>query len=109
VIVWGAWSLLREALALALAAVPAGVDRGGVADYLAGLPGVTEVHDLHIWGMSTTETALTAHLVRPGAVLDDALICEACTELKRRFAIHHATLQVEGGESPCDLADHAAA
>jgi cobalt-zinc-cadmium efflux system protein len=109
VIVWGTWSLLREALALALAAVPAGVDRGGVADYLAGLPGVTEVHDLHIWGMSTTETALTAHLVRPGAALDDALISEACTELKRRFAIHHATLQVEGGESPCELAGHAAA
>jgi cobalt-zinc-cadmium efflux system protein len=109
VIVWGTWSLLREALALALAAVPAGVDRGGVADYLAGLPGVTEVHDLHIWGMSTTETALTAHLVRPGAALDDALISEACAELKRRFAIHHATLQVEGGESPCELASHAAA
>ena len=109
VIVWGTWSLLREALALALAAVPSGVDRGGVADYLAGLPGVTEVHDLHIWGMSTTETALTAHLVRPGAPLDDGLLTEACVELRRRFAIHHATLQVECGESPCELADHAAA
>ena len=109
VIVWGTWSLLREALALALAAVPAGVDRGGVADYLAGLPGVTDVHDLHIWGMSTTETALTAHLVRPGAPLDDTLLTEACGELRRRFAIHHATLQVECGEAPCELADHAAA
>ena len=109
VIVWGTWSLLREALALALAGVPSGVDRGGVADYLAGLPGVTDVHDLHIWGMSTTETALTAHLVRPGAPLDDGLLTEACVELRRRFAIHHATLQVECGESPCELADHAAA
>jgi len=109
VIVWGTWSLLREALALALAAVPAGVDKGGVADYLAGLPGVTDVHDLHIWGMSTTETALTAHLVRPGAPLDDLLLSEACIELKRRFSIHHATLQVECGEAPCELADHAAA
>ena len=109
VIVWGTWSLLREALALALAGVPPGVDQGGVADYLAGLPGVTEVHDLHIWGMSTTETALTAHLVRPGAALDDALLSEVCAELKRRFAIHHATLQVECGEAPCELADHAAA
>jgi cobalt-zinc-cadmium efflux system protein len=109
VIVWGAWSLLREALALALAAVPSGVDRGGVADYLAGLPGVTDVHDLHIWGMSTTETALTAHLVRPGAPLDDSLLTEACGELRRRFSIHHATLQVECGEAPCELADHAAA
>jgi cobalt-zinc-cadmium efflux system protein len=109
VIVWGTWSLLREALALALAGVPPGVDQGGVADYLAGLPGVTGVHDLHIWGMSTTETALTAHLVRPGAALDDALLSEACAELKRRFAIHHATLQVECGDAPCELADHAAA
>jgi len=109
VIVWGTWSLLREALALALAGVPPGVDQSGVADYLAGLPGVTDVHDLHIWGMSTTETALTAHLVRPGAALDDVLLSEVCAELRRRFAIHHATLQVECGEAPCELADHAAA
>ncbi len=109
VIVWGAWSLTREALDLALAAVPPGVDQAGVLDYLAGLPGVTEVHDLHIWGMSTTETALTAHLVRPGADVDDALLAKICGELRARFAIHHATLQVEGGdgEHPCYLADHA--
>ena len=109
VIVFGTWSLLREALSLALDGVPAGVDRGRVATYLASLPGVTEVHDLHIWGMSTTETALTAHLVRPGAVVDDALLAQVCGELKSRFAIHHATLQVEGGSAPCELADHAAA
>jgi cobalt-zinc-cadmium efflux system protein len=108
VIVWGTWSLLREALALALAGVPAGVDRTGVARYLADLPGVIEVHDLHIWGISTTETALTAHLVRPGAALDDALLAEVCAELKRRFSIHHATLQIESGASPCELAGHAA-
>ena len=100
VIVWGTWSLLREALALALAGVPPGVDEGGVASYLAALPGVIEVHDLHIWGMSTTETALTAHLVRPGAVLDDTLLAEVCAELKARFAIHHATLQIETGAAP---------
>ncbi|MGH6958336.1 MAG: cation diffusion facilitator family transporter [Caulobacteraceae bacterium] len=109
VIVLGAWGLLREALALALAGVPASVDKGGVATYLAGLPGVTEVHDLHIWGMSTTETALTAHLVRPGAGVDDALIAEVCDELNTRFSIQHATLQVEGGDQPCVLSDHAAA
>jgi cobalt-zinc-cadmium efflux system protein len=109
VIVFGTWSLLREALALALAGVPAGIDRGGVAAYLEALPGVTGVHDLHIWGMSTTETALTAHLVRPDAGVDDALLAEVCEQLKRRFAIHHATLQVERGEHPCELADHAAA
>lgn len=109
VIVLGTWSLLREALSLALAGVPAGVDRGRVATYLAGLPGVTEVHDLHIWGMSTTETALTAHLVRPGSKVDDALLAQVCGELRSRFAIHHATLQVEDGSAPCELADHAAA
>jgi len=111
VITWGTWSLLREALALALAGVPANVDRGGVLEYLTALPGVTEVHDLHIWGMSTTETALTAHLVRPGAGCDDALLAQICGELRARFAVHHATLQVEDGslEHPCELADHAAA
>jgi cobalt-zinc-cadmium efflux system protein len=108
VIVWGTWSLLREALALALAGVPPGVDQSGVARYLAALPGVTEVHDLHIWGMSTTETALTAHLVRPGAAIDDTLLAEVCAELKARYAIHHATLQIESGSTPCELADHAA-
>jgi cobalt-zinc-cadmium efflux system protein len=109
VIVFGTWSLLREALALALDGVPASVDRVRVQSYLAGLPGVIEVHDLHIWGMSTTETALTAHLVRPGAMVDDALLAQVCSELKSRFSIHHATLQVEDGSSPCELADHAAA
>jgi cobalt-zinc-cadmium efflux system protein len=109
VIVAGTWSLLRESLDLALAAVPSGVDRDAVEGYLAGLPGVTEVHDLHIWGMSTTETALTAHLVRPAAGLDDDLLHTACSELRKRFAVHHATLQIEagGGQHPCHLADAA--
>jgi cobalt-zinc-cadmium efflux system protein len=109
VIVFGTWSLMREALDLALAAVPVGVDPAGVMEYLAALPGVTEVHDLHIWGMSTTETALTAHLVRPGAPVDDALLTEICAALRSRYAIHHATLQVEAGNAPCELASHAAA
>jgi len=109
VIVVGTWSLLRESLDLALDAVPAGVDRAAVQAYLAALPGVSEVHDLHIWGMSTTETALTAHLVRPGASLDDALIHQACHELEARFSVHHATLQIEHGalDHPCHLADEA--
>jgi cobalt-zinc-cadmium efflux system protein len=109
IIVAGTWSLLRESLDLALHAVPLGVDRAAVHDYLAELPGVAEVHDLHIWGMSTTETALTAHLVRPGAPIDDAMIQRACVELKARFHIDHATLQVEDGafDHPCHLADAA--
>ena len=74
VILVGSLGLAREGLNLALDAVPSGIDPRAVAAYLAGLPGVTEVHDLHIWAMSTTETALTAHLVRPGHGLDDGLL-----------------------------------
>jgi cobalt-zinc-cadmium efflux system protein len=98
------WSLTRDALNLALDAVPAGIDRDAVEAYLAGLPGVTEVHDLHIWAMSTTETALTAHLVRPNAGLDDHLLSEVAHELERRFGIQHATVQIEAGVTECRLA-----
>jgi cobalt-zinc-cadmium efflux system protein len=106
VIVVGTWSLLKESVSLSLDAVPARVDRPAIETYLAGLPGVSEVHDLHIWAMSTTEVALTAHLVRPAAGLDDALLAQACRDLSQRFGIHHATLQVESGDPahPCTLA-----
>jgi cobalt-zinc-cadmium efflux system protein len=101
------WGLTRDALNLAVDAVPAGVDRQAVEKYLAGLPGVTEVHDLHIWAMSTTETALTVHLVRPNASLDDDLLNETCHTLDHRFGIHHATIQIEAGVHECRLApDH---
>ena len=106
VIVVGTWSLMRESLDLAVQAVPSGVDATAVGDYLAALPGVSEVHDLHIWGMSTTETALTAHIVRPDAEVDDVLLQTISSELKSRFAVHHATLQIENGAAgkPCALA-----
>jgi len=106
VIVWATWSLMRESLDLALQAVPSGVDRDMVQTYLRDLPGVSEVHDLHIWGMSTTETALTAHLVRPEKTTDDHFLHQVCRDLRERFKIHHATLQLEqGGNShPCSLA-----
>ncbi len=101
------WGLTRDALKLAVDAVPAGIDRGAVESYLAGLPGVTEVHDLHIWAMSTTETALTVHLVRPNAALDDHLLTDTCHTLEHRFGIHHATIQIEAGSHECRLApDH---
>ena len=101
------WGLTRDALNLAVDAVPAGIDRRAVETYLAGLPGVTEVHDLHIWAMSTTETALTVHLVRPNAGLDDHLLTETCHALEHRFGIHHATIQIEAGLHECRLApDH---
>ena len=99
-IVVGTWALLRDSVNLALDAVPGGIDRAGVETYLASLPGVAEVHDLHIWAMSTTETALTAHLVRPGADADDGLLAQACRELPHRFGIGHATLQIESGDRP---------
>jgi cobalt-zinc-cadmium efflux system protein len=107
VILLTTWGLTRDALNLALDAVPAGIDRNAVEAYLAGLPGVTEVHDLHIWAMSTTETALTVHLVRPKAGLDDHLLTDAAHELELRFGIRHATMQVEAGDRECRLApDH---
>jgi len=78
-----------------------------VEAYLISLPGVTEVHDLHIWAMSTTETALTVHLVRPNAGLDDGFIAATCERLDRDFKIHHTTLQVEHSREACKLApDH---
>lgn len=100
------WGLLRDSVNLALDRVPENVSAEKVRSYLTGLPGVTEVHDLHVWGLSTTETALTAHLVRPGQGTDDALLRRACDELRDRFGIGHATIQVEDGDpaQPCALA-----
>jgi cobalt-zinc-cadmium efflux system protein len=105
IIVVGTWSLLRDSVNFSLDAVPPGVDQNEVAAFLQKLPGVAEVHDLHVWGMSTTETALTAHLVRPGSSIDDDLLHDACKELKERFGITHATFQVEDGTGahPCSL------
>src|SRR5208283_4231827 len=104
VILWSSWGLLREGLNLALDAVPAGVDPAAVQAYLASLSGVTEVHDLHIWGMSTTETALTAHLVRPASQTNDRFLADIAHELEHNFRIHHATIQIETGEGECRLA-----
>ncbi|MCW5735539.1 MAG: cation transporter [Enhydrobacter sp.] len=106
VIVAGTWSLLKDSISLALDAVPSTVDRPAIESYLMGLPGVSEIHDLHIWAMSTTEVALTAHLVRPGGTLDDGLLARAAGDLSSRFGIAHATLQIESGDPahPCKLA-----
>ncbi|MBK6900548.1 MAG: cation transporter [bacterium] len=104
VILVGTWGLLRESVDLALAAVPAGIDPAAVEAYLGGLPGVTAVHDLHIWGMSTTESALTAHLVKPDPRDDDELLARACRDLHDRFGIGHATLQWERGGHPAPCA-----
>jgi cobalt-zinc-cadmium efflux system protein len=95
VIVIGTWSLLRDSIDLALDAAPRGIDVGAVQDWLQARPGVEEVHDLHIWAMSTTETALTAHLIRPANADCDAFLHATCEGLALRFNIGHATLQVE--------------
>ncbi len=95
VIAWGSWGLLRESLDLALDAVPAGVSEASVAGFLGAMEGVAEVHDLHIWPLSTTETAVTAHLVIEGAGDGPGLVQRAASELRARFGIAHSTLQVE--------------
>jgi cobalt-zinc-cadmium efflux system protein len=106
VIVAGSWGLLRASVKLALQAVPETIDSGEVRDYLGRLAGVGEVHDLHIWGMSTTENAMTAHLVCPSGHPGDEVLQLAAREIERKFSIHHVTLQVELGDTgkPCALA-----
>lgn len=108
VIVWGTWSLLHESTAMSLAAVPSGIDPAAVRAFLAGRPSVASIHDLHIWPLSTTETALTAHLVMPAGNPGDAFLTETCRELQHRFNIGHATLQIETSDDiHCTLApDH---
>jgi cobalt-zinc-cadmium efflux system protein len=96
VILWSTWGLLKDSLNLALQAVPAGIDASEVEQYLCALPGVTAVHDLHIWAMSTTRTALTAHLVCPKSPADnDAFLADVAHGLEHRFNISHATIQIE--------------
>jgi cobalt-zinc-cadmium efflux system protein len=99
----GGWGLARDSVNLALDGVPRGIELAGVRDYLGRLEGVIEVHDLHVWAMSTNETALTVHLVRPGGY-DDAFLHGVCAGLSHRFSIHHATLQIEAGSDVCRLA-----
>jgi cobalt-zinc-cadmium efflux system protein len=103
VVLASGWGLARDSVNLALDAVPKHIDFAAVRDYLAALDGVSEVHDLHIWAMSTSETALTAHLVRPDG-FDDAFLQGICAELAHRFRIRHATLQVEASREACRLA-----
>jgi cobalt-zinc-cadmium efflux system protein len=103
VIGMGTWELLRESFNLALDAVPSHIQTEKVEAYLRNLPGIAAVHDLHIWAMSTTEIALTVHLVKPDAVVDDALLARIHHELREQFNIHHTTVQFETGDPahPC--------
>jgi cobalt-zinc-cadmium efflux system protein len=101
VIVRGTWGLLRESTAMALDAVPAGIDARAVADFLKNRPGVATVHDLHIWPMGTTATALTVHLVMPEGHPGDSALVVLAHDLEHRFGIGHATIQIETGAADC--------
>jgi cobalt-zinc-cadmium efflux system protein len=98
IVIAATWGLLKDSIALALQAVPREVDAAGVGAWLSSQPGVAEVHDLHIWAMSTTENALTAHLVYPGGFPGDDCLRALCAELRAHHGIAHATIQVETGE-----------
>ncbi len=107
IIAWGTWGLLKDSVKMGLLGVPEGIDEAAVRSWLAGLPGVGAVHDLHIWPMSTTENALTAHLVMPGGHPGDAFLHEIAHELAHRFHIGHPTIQIEAGEHDCVLCSEA--
>jgi len=109
VIMVGTWDLLKASLNLALDAVPEGIDLAAVEAYLGGLPNVVGVHDLHVWGMSTTEAALTTHLVMTTPNCDNGFLLRMERELHARFGIEHATIQIETGDGnsscQCRLAE----
>jgi cobalt-zinc-cadmium efflux system protein len=95
VIVWGTWGLLRDSVGMSMAAVPAQIDPAAVRNFLSAQAGVVDVHDLHIWPMSTTENALTCHLVMPNGHPGDAFLHDLARDLAQRFKIIHTTVQVE--------------
>jgi cobalt-zinc-cadmium efflux system protein len=99
VITAGTWGLLRDSVNLAMDAVPPGLDHASVQSRLRDLPGVIEVHDLHIWGLSTSDAALTAHLVVGEMGQGVGLVERACSEVRRHFGIGHCTFQVETTET----------
>lgn len=105
VIIWMTWSLLRHSVRMSLDAVPEAIDPQAVRAFLEAQPGVASVHDLHIWSIGTTETALTAHLVMPDRQAGDAFLHHVAAELAEDFGICHATLQIEQGPAEaCALA-----
>jgi cobalt-zinc-cadmium efflux system protein len=107
IIVFGTWGLLRQSVTMAMAAVPEGIDPDRVRAFLLQAPGVTGLHDLHIWPISTSETALTCHLVIPSGHPGDDFLQQRCAELARHFRISHTTIQIETDARHCGLAPDA--
>ncbi|MDP4170758.1 MAG: cation diffusion facilitator family transporter [Bacillota bacterium] len=103
VILFGTWGLLKDSINLSLDAVPEGIEINKIKDYLSGLPTILDVHDLHVWGMSTTESALTVHLVRSEFEDNDELLQKLTKEMHDQFGIEHATIQIEKGTFSCSL------
>jgi cobalt-zinc-cadmium efflux system protein len=103
-IIFATWSLLRQSVAMAMDAVPAGLDSTKIAATLSAIPGVISLHDLHVWAVSTTESALTAHIVRADPADDAKLLAKAQHELEEHFGIQHATLQLESSAADCACA-----
>ncbi|MHB8853651.1 MAG: cation diffusion facilitator family transporter [Ignavibacteriaceae bacterium] len=95
VILIGTWGLLRDSFKLSMDAVPKNINYNEVQEYLESLEGVKEVHDLHIWAMSTTETALTAHMIMPGEQKEERFLEKVCLQLYHKFKIEHSTIQIE--------------
>lgn len=105
VILWSTWGLLASSVRMSLNAVPSSIDPSEVRKFLERRPGVSQIHDLHIWPMSTTEIALTCHVVIPEGHPGDAFLMEMAHELEHRFKIVHTTIQVEtNAETACALA-----
>lgn len=105
VILWSTYGLLRSSVTMSLNAVPAGIDADKVREFLRRLPGVSQIHDLHIWPISTTETAMTCHVVMPAGHPGDQFLVDTSHRLAHDFAIGHVTLQIETSEDTlCALA-----
>lgn len=104
VIAIGTWGLLRDSVNMSLQAAPPGIDPEAIGDFLRRHPGVMAIHDLHVWPMSTTENALTVHLLCPDGYSADAYTAELSALLKSRFGIDHSTIQIEiDPTTPCEL------
>jgi len=102
VILWGTWGLLKDSMHLVIDGVPKGIQLESVSEYFHNIEGVTAIHDLHIWAMSTKENALTVHLVMPKTILSDTQRKEISQHLHEQFNIHHSTIQVEQSNSHCE-------